>query len=247
MHQLDKKHKNFLKYGGIDGGDHNAKIWFVGIEWSAKKDMDKWLANHQEKTSFQELIPDITLSEEINEWLDKGCCLEHRMGLIIGEIENIKADSPIELTQKLIEKGKFFQANSGYAKLNLYPLPFSGFYEHKNIEKLYPNLGFTSYSDYCQWCLKNRFSVFHDLIKNKKNKPQIIICFGKTNNEDFKAAFQVGKKISKHLLSNNNIEIELRQLNNSHNYYIIYLPFPKKENENLLIEAGKQIKKFLSQ
>ena len=241
---LNNYDKNFLTCGGIDGGDANADIWFVGVEWAAREDMIIWQKKWQEtEPSVNNLIPDINIPDEINDWLDKSCILEHRMGLIIGELENIREDSLQKLAAKLVEKNKFFQAGSGYAKLNLYPLPFPCFDEHKNIKSLYPELGFETYDGYCRWCAQNRFPVFHNLISAKL--PKVIICFGKTNREDFEDAFRCGKQIYCRIPANGEYKIELRRLENGSQYYIVYLPFPKNEHTNLLTNIGKQIKKML--
>lgn len=105
MAEINKQWKNFLTYGGIDGGDSDAKIWFVGIEWANTEDVKKSRNKHTDK-----IIPDISNEEEIKEWLTADCRLEHRMGIIINAIEqDISPNTGISLTKDLITAGKFFK------------------------------------------------------------------------------------------------------------------------------------------
>lgn len=228
----------FLLHGGIDGGSKNAKIWFVGIEWADEQDVRDWLANPTQ--GIPELSP-----QQAEEYLAADdCYLERRMSLIIGAIEGITETNTKYLPKELIKKDKFFQKNSRYAKLNLFPLAFKSTNNQGATKPLPPHIpatGFKTYGEYWNWCNIHRAEMFHKLIKT--TSPKVIVCFGKGWWKDFMNNFTIDNNITKKLAADKKQEIYQITVSKDQHYTLILLPFYMSHKD--LINIGNFIKTLL--
>lgn len=90
--------------------------------------------------------------------------------------------------QKFADEVKpFVKGETGYFKMNLYPLSFKSTNQNQWSSGFEKNTGFSKKQDYIDWVRKNRFSVMRSWANNFK--PKLIICTGKTYINDFMSAF----------------------------------------------------------
>jgi hypothetical protein len=168
-------------YSGCDGGDigcpESPSIWVCGIEWGVGGSKE-WLEKELESNTK---VPPLGYNNP-EESLD--CIFNRQTMKLLCAIDGGNAD---EYKSFAAKKKPFVKSESGYFKMNLYPLSFKNT-DHNLWEDYAPELtGFNSKNDYIQWCKENRFPFFSEI--TKKYKPKLIICFGKSYKEDFENAF----------------------------------------------------------
>ena len=175
MVDCTEEQKNFLSYAasayaGIDGGDENAEYWFVGMEWSERKDYFESYADWQAGK-----VP--PYKQEID--ISKGAWnFENRL-------DNIYQALPRKVSGK-----KIFAKESNAFKLNLFPLSFKTVKQKAkwNQDITAQKTGFVSFAEYQKGIIPARKSLFAELLKKGK-QPKTVFCFGIGYREYFAAAF----------------------------------------------------------
>ncbi|MBM9592369.1 hypothetical protein JWG41_18135 [Leptospira sp. 201903075] len=172
--------KNFFKtLAGCDGGNIDAKIWVIGLEWYGNIELfQKWKYKYESiKLNDEEiLIP----------YRDQDCfSIEYSKEdhiLLKNPFDNLLANFAIGLTQQKDEvvdvnfiKNTLYGKNSPIFKLNLFPLPRKRF--NTSIDEFGEVFSFKLTKEvYKNKCINFRFRLFQDLIK--KYNPDVIICLG---------------------------------------------------------------------
>ncbi|MFC1483227.1 hypothetical protein ACFL56_03095 [Candidatus Margulisiibacteriota bacterium] len=178
-----KVNENFFKwstegYGGIVGGNKQARFWFCGIEWGKDDNFNK-IPIVKDTNNY----PKGFSSEDKNKkWFGS-------MDNIYGPISKIIVSTLEELNQlpknelSYLEKArkyfkeKLFIENGDSFMMNLFPLPFAEDND-SHWRKLQNNLtGFDNKFLYRTFCRLYRFKYLKELFTEIK-KPKTIVCCG---------------------------------------------------------------------
>lgn len=171
-------------YSGIVGGNLKGKLWFCGIEYGGFDNELKFELPEENQQSYKGLPC----------WDEKTVLLDNigRNGLKYdykcAKLACLYFDLPIEEYKTYFNK-KLYYHNGNTFKLNLYPLAFRNISAENWTELCAKKTGFSDKSSYQKWCQINRFSNLKLLVS--KHKPDVLICTGKTFEEDFKKAFLI--------------------------------------------------------
>lgn len=222
-------------FSGCDGGDLGSpaspSIWVCGIEWGGDFSY-KWLEEELDTYYNQSSpgkgydSPQDNLAYPYNINTMKLLCAIN--GMECSEYKNFA-----------LEQKPFVSGSSGYFKMNLYPIRFKGASPDKWSIWINSLTGFSNKKEYQDWCRKNRFVLFRELVK--KHEPKLILCFGKTYLTDFKAAFCHGDEKWHH----ETIENRSLSFARNKNTLIAVCPFPTSRyglNSNSLLRSfGRRI------
>ncbi|TGK87574.1 hypothetical protein EHQ24_01640 [Leptospira noumeaensis] len=169
----------FSTLAGCDGGNINAKVWVIGLEWYGNLDLfQKWNYRYETiKLNNEEIL----VPYRDQDCFSTGDTKEDNI-LLKNPFDNLLANFAIGLTQQKDDvvdenfiKNTLYGKDSPIFKLNLFPLPrkkfdasideYRGTFSHKLPKEIYKKK-----------CIDYRFPLFRNLIK--KYKPDVIICLG---------------------------------------------------------------------
>lgn len=236
--EVTEKFSKWAKsYSGFDGGDigspESPSIWVCGIEWGGGGDCE-WLENELE-TNQEDYSgyddPKDNLAYIFNRQTMKLLCA------IDGS--NVADYESFAQTIK-----PFVKSERGYYKMNLYPMSFKNT-DHGLWRDCFSRItGLNSKEEYIQWCKKNRFPLFSQLLN--KQKPKLIICFGKTYKKEYEDAFS----LSASECYNETIMERNLSWYKKDSTTVTVCPFPVNRyglnSNNLIQEFGDRIKSIIS-
>ncbi|UOO86694.1 hypothetical protein [Neisseria arctica] len=112
-------------------------------------------------------------------------------------------------------------ANSGYYKINLYPIAFQSTDVSLWQDEFSEIPGFQNKNEYINFCRKYRFIEMNRWVETYR--PRLIICFGKSYSYDFNLAFSDGFRSFKEEIIENHV---LQWKRNENGTIVAVLPFP---------------------
>jgi hypothetical protein len=223
-----------LAYSGCDGGDigspHNKSIWVCGIEWGG---------GHDPEGLLEHINQDLTEPPQGYETWEEN--ISYIFNWQVMKLLSAIHGGSVDAYKVFAEQKKPFVAGSnGFFKMNLYPIGFKDTDQNKWQAEFSDITGFTKKHDYISWCKTNRFPAMRSWAKT--SKPELIICFGKTYQDDFTAAFYDSNKNYTHeSIDGNDISWGV----NNEGALVVILPFmvnPNSLNKNSSIQkVGERI------
>lgn len=223
--------------GGDIGSPKNPSTWVCGIEPGGSVDYND---DGFTPLFFQKHYPNpATGSEECK-------ILNTRFGRqsakLLGVIEGYRVTEYKKFAEN---RQPYTKGKLGYFKWNLYPLPFKNIHPENWNSNLATATGFPTKESYMKWVQENRFPFIQS--QKLKYKPKLIICFGKSYQNDFRSAFLQKESI----LETELIEEKTIYYNNESTTLVAILPFPSGRyglNRNSDIEKfGIRIRELLSE
>lgn len=227
-------------FSGCDGGDIGSptarSTWVCGIEWGGGAKPEEWEASLSEDVGAPPLGHDD--AEHNLRYIFNWQTVKLLTAIAGGKVGDYRT------TAATVQP--FVRGSVGFFKMNLYPLAFKNT-SHAMWMKGFDQLtGFGAKQDYIDWCRNNRFPILRDW--TRAHQPKLIICFGKTYLDDFKAAFGEGGHPDR-------LEIvadrELRWFWTRFGTLIAVCPFPVNRhglNSNARLQAfGDRIAEILDQ
>lgn len=186
---ISEKFKTWgLGFSGCDGGDlgtaENPSIWICGIEWGG---------GHTAEGLVSSMSEDLTTPPRGYEsWEENLTYIFNWQVMKLLSVINGGAFSEYKMFAQTIKP--FVNGESGYFKMNLYPIGFKDTSQARWHEKFSEITGFKDKSDYLAWCSKFRLPKIREW--TERAKPKLILCLGKTYLDDFKVAFHdAGKEL----------------------------------------------------
>jgi hypothetical protein len=179
-------------YSGFAGGDREGSTWLCGIEDAGGYTDETLVFDDVSEPGF--LSP-----RGVSEFLSESPYNQNAIKLLMA----LKGRSDFENRQAFLEEERCFQRDSGYFKLNLYPIAF-----HRVSHRLWMDwhrrrTGLADKDSYWKWCAENRFPIMREWAR--KFLPTLIICTGVTELEPFFQAFTDGEIRQSCTASNKNI------------------------------------------
>ncbi|MCW9711133.1 hypothetical protein L5B71_09845 [Avibacterium sp. 21-586] len=189
-----------LSLAGCDGGNPASEIWFCGLEhgYDLSEKLDEFLQlPHDKSPIYSWDHPDC-----VGDWkyvYNRKICwfLRYFYHLELYHNENMEA---------LVKRHHILyseQANGIGFKLNMYPLPFKNRSSINWEENYQKATGFSSFSEYKNWCIEYRGKYFRALLE--KYRPKLIVCTGISEVNNFVRCF-TGKD---NFTYSNNAEIKI--------------------------------------
>lgn len=194
MTNNEKFSKWALGYSGCDGGDigtpEKPSLWFCGIEWGGGypnnvEELIKIFSQNVEKPpkGHEDWIDEQGKHHqawEVNlDYIYNRQCMKLLSAFEGGNVEDYKKFAK--------EKKPFTEESYGYFKINLYPLAFKNTSSFHWKDGFSDATGIETKNDYIQFIRNNRFPVMYSWVK--QHRPKVIICTGKTYENDFISAF----------------------------------------------------------
>lgn len=236
--------ENFAKwatsYSGCDGGDIGSParpaIWFCGIEWGGGRD-----AGHLAK----EITRDVSQPPPgYPHWEHN---LAYRFHQQASKLLAAIAGHPVANTRHFLQQAQPFCQNSGYFKLNLFPVAFKDT-NHARWQADYAAVtGLASKQDYLDWCRQHRLAALR--ARAAEHRPRLIVCVGKTFVQDFKRAFLDNHEV---FMQRKPIAgLELLYKRNAEGALVVVLPFMINRNgltrNDSIQQFGDQIAQLMEQ
>lgn len=235
-------------FSGCDGGDvgspENQSIWFCGIEWGGGHPADEVeLTTSVFSENVESPGPGYTSVDGTQAW-------RHNLAYIFNwqAMKLLTAINGLDVSayKNFAEKVKPFTAGeTGYFKMNLFPLAFkntSHFLWESGFSKA---TGFAQKIDYLNWIRANRFPVMKSW--EQTYRPKLILCVGISYLSDFKLAFvDDGIEFHRELIDDR----ELNWAINNAGGIVVVLPFMVNRNglvKNVSIQKfGDRIRQLLA-
>ncbi|WP_290536765.1 hypothetical protein [Alcanivorax sp.] len=206
-------------YSGCDGGDignpDKPSVWVCGIEWGG---------GHSPVELEGSLLDDVsTPPPGYSSWQEN---LAYIFNWQVMKILSAISGGSVEEYKSFAENNKpFVGCDSGYFKMNLYPIGFKDTSQKRWIEDFEVVTGFGSKFDYLEWCSECRFPQIRGWAK--KYKPKLILCLGKSYADDFLKAFhEEGAEFNTEIIDDR----ELRWVCNSDGALVVVVPFMVNAN-----------------
>lgn len=222
----------FTSFYGCDGGDIGSEtkpsIWLCGIEWGGKSEDVKWFEKDiSEVSNFKKLPERHTRAEFMAEYDEK---IKYPFNISAFKLLAVIAGKKIGEYENFAKEVMPFSENSGYFKLNLYPLSFQKT-DHSYWDKFKDELkrltGFDSKGEYLKWIRQNRLPIMREEWA-RKYKPKLIVCVG-TKHEttyDFEKAFgDENAKFTWEKVQCKKYKKSFRYLKNSDGTLVVNIPF----------------------
>lgn len=215
MKTIEAKFKEWcLGYSGCDGGDigsqDNPSVWVCGIEWGGGHTPENIMSDIDEDSTEPPCLYD--------DWQENVKVPYNRQAMKL--LSAISEKSVSEYANFAERVQPFIIGSKGYFKMNLYPIAFKDTNHERWSNEFSAITGFSTKSQYHDWCAKHRFPQMRQWAKT--SKPKLIICLGKTYRPKFEAAFfDVGQALIQE-------DIDDRVLawgRNSDNSLVVVIPF----------------------
>jgi hypothetical protein len=225
-------------FSGCDGGDLGSSAarstWVCGIEWGGGARPDEWETSLSEDVSAPPLGYDD--AEHNLRYIFNWQTVKLLTAIAVGRVGDYRT------TAATVRP--FVRGSVGFFKMNLYPLAFKNT-SHAMWMKGFDRLtGFGAKQDYIEWCRENRFPILRQ--RARSHQPKLIVCFGKTYLDDFKAAFGDGDDSDRSEIV---ADRELRWFWTSFGTLVVVCPFPVNRhglNSNARLQAfGERIAHIL--
>lgn len=231
--------KDFLTgFSGCNGGDIGSKerpaIWCCGIEWGGNDAKLSTIKDYFESGDWKFIQGFEEEGENIKAPYDKVLCK------LLCAINGQAVENYAEFAKRhqVWHKG----VETGYFKMNLYPLWFKDTDPTRWDNQLVKLLSFNDKNEYIRWCRLNRFPKLHQLME--KYCPKLIICFGVRYEDDFNLAFSDGYRSFKLEMIDN---LPVRWKRNENSTVVAVLPFPNVQRYGLQRNRSmQQIGEFLA-
>lgn len=170
-----------LGFSGCDGGDlgspTNRSVRVCGIEWGGGHDLEG-LRRHMHEDMA-------AVPAGYSCWKEN---ISYIFNWQVMKLLTALAGENVSDYKKFAETAKpFIEGNYGYFKMNLYPIAFRNTASSNWKSEFSEITGLPSKSEYLTWCKEFRLPQIRQWAQ--ENKPEIIICLGKTYIDDFMAAF----------------------------------------------------------
>lgn len=179
-------------FSGCDGGDigssQSRSIWFCGIEWGG--------GHHSEETELTQTIfsENVELpSNGYSNWKENISYIFNWQAMkLLAAINGRNVSEYKEFAESV---RPFVEGESGYFKMNLYPLAFKNTSHSLWLGGFAKATGFNTKQDYLSWIKFNRFPLISTWVE--KYNPKLVICVGKSYLDEYSKAFS-------------NVELEFR-------------------------------------
>ena len=225
-------------YSGCDGGDigsaERPATWFCGIEWGGSRD-----ASHL----AQDIAHDVSHPPLGYAHWERN--LAYRYNQQASKLLATIAGHPVAHARQFLQEAQPFCQNSGYFKLNLFPVAFKDT-NHARWHADYTAVtGLTTKQDYLDWCRQHRLAALR--AKAAEHRPRLIVCVGKTYVQDFKLAFLDNHTV--HMQRKPIAGLELLHKRNAEGALVVVLPFMINRNgltrNSAIQEFGDRIAQLL--
>lgn len=166
-------------FSGCDGGDPTG-IWLCGIEFG----QGHTEANLNLEENLSE--PGYVGGDGWEDWEVKKFP-KHQYNQKALKLLCALAGHDVSKYREFYETERCFSKNSGYFKLNLYPIGFKDTSPTQWKPWHTDRTGFETKDEYKVWCRKNRFPVLRGWVE--KYSPKLIVCTGMSIRGEFFEAF----------------------------------------------------------
>lgn len=236
---MNNQHDWLCGFSGCDGGEigspENPSIWVCGIEWAGE---------HKVEDLKRDVVTKLaTASAGYEKWEDLVC---FPYGIITSKLLAAVNGFNVEEYRQFAEQHQPFVIGSPsrYFQLNLFPIGFKNTSPELWKKEYSEVTGFEDKREYERYCRKHRFNTMNKWVETFQ--PKLIICFGKSFEDDFNLAFSDGYKSFKEESIEHAV---LKWKQNENGTTVAVLPFPNsptglKHNSSIQL-LGKRLSELM--